>query len=157
MFTGKCPFKGGHDCDLFLDEKGTDCKKTMSSQNQLISTLTARAPLPFAKFILNLMEVEGLQPCCHSAEGVGRELKQMLSDLEHIVSNSVEQTTLGSLHFLQNKLYGRDSHLSKLMDACSGIFAPGGSKMVLVSGYSGVGKSSIVEKNEGKKGSLHIW
>eukprot|EP00957_Ditylum_brightwellii_P072162 5484810-Ditylum_brightwellii.AAC.1 len=149
MFTGKSPFKEDDDNEEFYDEKESETK-TLLSQNQLISMLTARVPLPLAKLMLNLMGIEGLAYCYISAEEVVRELNQMLANLDSILSNSADQTALGLLHFLKGKLYGQDYNLSKLMGACDRIDAPDASKMVLVSGYSGVGKSSIVEHVKGK-------
>eukprot|EP00957_Ditylum_brightwellii_P084635 6436048-Ditylum_brightwellii.AAC.1 len=112
--------------------------------------LTTRAPLPLAKSILRLMEVEQLKPYYQSAKDVDRELNEILYNLDSIMVDSDTQASFGSLHFLRGNLYGRDAHLSALVDACSGIGTPGGSKVVFVSGYSGVGKSSLVEHAKGK-------
>jgi len=148
MFTGRCPYKKDHGNGL-LPVKKENQSKTFLSQNQLISMLTARAPLPLAKLVLNLMEVEGLTSCCHSAKDVHRELNEVLHNLDSIMSNSA-QAALGSLLFPRGKLYGHDSHLLKIIDACSRIDTPGNSRITLVSGYSGVGKSSLVEKAKEK-------
>eukprot|EP00957_Ditylum_brightwellii_P041498 3142420-Ditylum_brightwellii.AAC.1 len=91
------------------------------------------------------MEVEAIFPRYQSAKDVDLELDNILDNLDSTMLNVDAHKTLGSLQFPRCKLYGRDDHLSTLMNACLEIGTSGGSKMILVSGYSGVGKSAIVE------------
>lgn len=47
---------------------------------------------------------------------------------------------------IQQKLYGRDSDITKLMNAFSSVKDTGKSEIILIAGYSGVGKSSLVKE-----------
>jgi PAS domain S-box-containing protein len=51
----------------------------------------------------------------------------------------------GQLMF-QEKLYGREAEIARLIAAFDRVLAHGGSELVLVSGYSGIGKSSVVNE-----------
>jgi Cdc6-like AAA superfamily ATPase len=45
---------------------------------------------------------------------------------------------------IPEKLYGRNAECQKLLDALDRVVASGKPELVLVSGYSGIGKSSVV-------------
>ncbi len=47
---------------------------------------------------------------------------------------------------IPQKLYGRESEVSTLLAAGERVFAGGSSEMMLVSGYSGIGKSALVQE-----------
>jgi len=51
---------------------------------------------------------------------------------------------------IREKLYGREQEVETLLAAFDRVVASGASELVLVSGYSGIGKSSVV--NELHKG-----
>eukprot|EP00957_Ditylum_brightwellii_P090920 6923371-Ditylum_brightwellii.AAC.1 len=66
--------------------------------------------------------------------------------LDHTIAKSGEQTSLGQLHSIDGKLYGRDAHLRRLMNAFNKKGSSAGSKVVFISGNSGAGKSALVER-----------
>jgi PAS domain S-box-containing protein len=47
---------------------------------------------------------------------------------------------------ISEKLYGREAEVGRLLDAFERVVAQGAAELVLVSGYSGVGKSSVVNE-----------
>eukprot|EP00957_Ditylum_brightwellii_P105792 8068196-Ditylum_brightwellii.AAC.1 len=61
------------------------------------------------------------------------------------MSSCYTQLPLGQLELTENKLYGRRSHIMKLMSVCQGIGINDQSKIILISGYSGEGKSVVVK------------
>eukprot|EP00957_Ditylum_brightwellii_P121254 9246439-Ditylum_brightwellii.AAC.1 len=107
---------------------------------------------------MGLMEAETSAHPYRSAKDVGRELNSIIVHLESIMSNSDEQTIFGRLQFPVGKLYGRDPHVSILRDACNKIGTCNASKIVIVSGCSGVGKSSLVKHAQQilKNGTTHF-
>eukprot|EP00957_Ditylum_brightwellii_P015363 1156207-Ditylum_brightwellii.AAC.1 len=157
MFTGQCPFRRNHDLDL--TPGGEKNGKALQSKNQLLYMLTSKVPLVVAKLVLDLMEAEtSTTHPCRSAKDVGRELDSITVHLESIMSNSDEQRICGRLQFPIGKLYGRDPHLSILREVCNKIGACNASKIVIVSGCSGVGKSSLVKHAQQilKNGTTHF-
>eukprot|EP00957_Ditylum_brightwellii_P206415 15348327-Ditylum_brightwellii.AAC.1 len=154
MFTGMCPLKEDF-CNDTFSEGEENQSKMLLPQNQLISFLLTRVPLDIAKLILTLMKVEGCTPHFQSATDVARQLSSMLLNIDPNAPDFDAQTCPSGLKFTPGKLYGRDFHLSKLMDACSRIGTPDRVNMVFVSGYSGVGKSAVVQhvrkRLQGKK------
>jgi predicted ATPase len=55
------------------------------------------------------------------------------------------QLDLYSQFLIPQKLYGRDQEVTFLMDAFDRV-SLGATEMILVSGYSGIGKSSLVNE-----------
>jgi len=47
---------------------------------------------------------------------------------------------------IAEKLYGREGEIATLLAAFDRVVMHGGSELVLVSGYSGIGKSSVVNE-----------
>ncbi|KAM3109728.1 trifunctional serine/threonine-protein kinase/ATP-binding protein/sensor histidine kinase [Phormidesmis sp. 146-33] len=83
-----------------------------------------------------------------SAYGIQYDLEVCLTQLQK--DNQIEHFTLGqkdvSTRFqIPQRLYGRDRELRVLMDACDRI-SSGNAEMILVKGYSGVGKSTLVRE-----------
>ncbi|MEG4572783.1 AAA family ATPase [Microcoleus sp. N3A4] len=81
-----------------------------------------------------------------SAYGLKADLEQCLSQLQQTgqISNFIPGQRDKSGQFLiPQKLYGRETQLATLMDAFDRVSA-GTAEMMLVSGYSGIGKSCLV-------------
>jgi PAS domain S-box-containing protein len=84
-----------------------------------------------------------------TAAGVERDLKSCLSQWES--QGSIEVFNLGSQDtpdclMIPERLYGRDREVAALLAAFDRIVAGGRPELVLVSGYSGIGKSAVVNE-----------
>ena len=83
-----------------------------------------------------------------SATGLKYDLEICLSNLQ--MQGTIEKFTLGqrdrgSQLLIPQKLYGRESEVQVLMDAFDRV-SNGATEMMLVSGYSGIGKTAIVNE-----------
>jgi PAS domain S-box-containing protein len=84
-----------------------------------------------------------------TASGVKHDLERCLVELYH--GNSIGAFTLGEHDIpdrllIPEKLYGRAREIDMLLASFERAFASGGPELVLVSGYSGVGKTSVVNE-----------
>lgn len=84
-----------------------------------------------------------------TAAGVASDLRRCLDEWE--TKGRIDQFTLGELDapdrlLIPEKLYGRASEIDTLLAAFDRIVAGGRPELVLVSGYSGIGKSSVVNE-----------
>ena len=84
-----------------------------------------------------------------TASGVEADLRRCLATLESV--GRIDPFPLG-MHDMSDrlvipeKLYGRDQECKALLDAFDRVVASGKPELVLVSGYSGIGKSSVVNE-----------
>ncbi|MBV8416067.1 MAG: serine/threonine-protein kinase PknK, partial [Verrucomicrobia bacterium] len=76
-----------------------------------------------------------LRRCLHDLESLGRISSFPLG--EHDVSDRLR---------IPEKLYGRDREVKRLLDSFERVVATGRLELALVAGYSGVGKSSVVNE-----------
>jgi predicted ATPase len=84
-----------------------------------------------------------------TAAGVERDLARCLSQWES--GGSIDVFTCGAQDvpdrlIIPEKLYGRDNEVGVLLTAFDRIVAGGKPELVLVSGYSGIGKSAVVNE-----------
>jgi len=84
-----------------------------------------------------------------TAVGLEQDLRRCLADWKTL--HRVDPFTLGErdipdrLH-IPEKLYGREHDIDCLLAAFDGVLADGRPELVLVSGYSGIGKSAVVNE-----------
>jgi PAS domain S-box-containing protein len=84
-----------------------------------------------------------------TAAGVESDLRRCLSEWEsqgRISDFPPGQRDIPDRLLLPEKLYGRDGEIETLLTAFDRIVAGGKPEMVLVSGYSGIGKSAVVNE-----------
>jgi PAS domain S-box-containing protein len=84
-----------------------------------------------------------------TASGVERDLRRCLSDWRaygHIEDFPPGQDDAPDRLLIPEKLYGRAREIETLLTAFDHVVAGGRPELVLVSGYSGVGKSSVVHE-----------
>jgi predicted ATPase len=84
-----------------------------------------------------------------SATGVEADLRTCLHGLEslgHISLFPLGKHDVSDRLRIPEKLYGRDRQVKRLLDAFERVVANGGLELALVAGYSGVGKSSVVNE-----------
>src|SRR5208283_4935567 len=77
------------------------------------------------------------------------DLRRCLTEWEklgRIHSFSVGTHDASDRLWIPEKLYGRDREVKVLLDAFEHVVARGTSRLTLVSGYSGIGKSSVVNE-----------
>ena len=84
-----------------------------------------------------------------TAAGVERDLRRCLADWE--VRRSIAEFPLGEQDWpnqlrIPEKLYGRAREIDTLLASFDDVVASGKPELVLVSGYSGIGKSSVVNE-----------
>jgi PAS domain S-box-containing protein len=84
-----------------------------------------------------------------TAAGVESDLRRCLSEWES--KGRINEFTLGAHDtpdrlMIPEKLYGRDPELTTLLTAFDRMVAGGRPQLVLVSGYSGIGKSAVVNE-----------
>ncbi len=108
----------------------------------------AGVPPQLSAIILKLLN-KAVEDRYQTATGLHRDLVQCLSQWE--AGESIEsfppglQDRTAELRFGE-RLYGRDADVNALQAACQRVVDSGIRELVLVSGYSGVGKSSLVNK-----------
>ncbi|MDB6086227.1 MAG: histidine kinase [Gammaproteobacteria bacterium] len=105
-------------------------------------------PAPISAIILRLLS-KTAEERYQTAAGVEADLKRCLARWEAL--GRIDTLTLGEHDtsdqlLMPEKLYGRDRELETLLAAFDQVVASGTSALVLVSGYSGVGKSSVVHE-----------
>ncbi|SDT50296.1 trifunctional serine/threonine-protein kinase/ATP-binding protein/sensor histidine kinase [Bradyrhizobium canariense] len=84
-----------------------------------------------------------------TAAGVERDLRQCLTDWEargHIDDFPLGQQDIPDRLLIPEKLYGRAREVETLLASFDRIVKNGAPELVLVTGYSGIGKSSVVNE-----------
>jgi PAS domain S-box-containing protein len=105
-------------------------------------------PAPLSAIVLKLL-AKAPEERYQTAAGVTSDLKRCLTDWE--TSRSIESFRLGTRDMadrllIPEKLYGRAREVESLLAAFDRIVKGGSLELVLVSGYSGIGKSSVVHE-----------
>ncbi|RII35687.1 GAF domain-containing protein [Clostridium chromiireducens] len=107
----------------------------------------SRIPKIISDIIMKLME-KMAENRYQSAEELKNDLKKCLNDFENngqINSFVLGKNDISNRFIVSQKLYGRELEIKKLVNTleCSDSNSP---KLITVSGYSGVGKSSLVNE-----------
>lgn len=105
-------------------------------------------PAPVSAIIMKLL-AKTPEDRYQTAGGVERDLRRCLAEWE--ACQRIEEFPLGlqdtpNRLLIPEKLYGRDREIATLRSCFDRIIKTGVSELVLVSGYSGLGKSSIVNE-----------
>jgi len=105
-------------------------------------------PVPVAQIVLKLL-AKTAENRYQTAAGVEADLRACLAAYE--TDTAITPFALGTRDasdrlLIPEKLYGREAQIDEIVAAFNGIVAGGPSGLVLISGYSGIGKSSVVNE-----------
>lgn len=140
MLTGKLPFEGE---DLL----------------QLVHSHLAKNPVPPKQIRTEIPTVISnivMKLLAKTAEDRYQTARGLQADLEKVYSLWKENAEIPDFPLAQNdysqefkvpqKLYGRGEYITTLLNEFKDVAANGRTRMVLIGGYSGVGKSSLVRE-----------
>src|SRR5262245_4662013 len=105
-------------------------------------------PTPVSQIIMKLLGKTAEQRY-QTASGVEHDLARCLSQWEtrgRIDEFAVGDHDMSDRLLIPEKLYGRESDIDALLAAFDRVARSGAPELVLVSGYSGIGKSSVVNE-----------
>jgi PAS domain S-box-containing protein len=108
----------------------------------------AGLPGPLSAIVIKLLAKTGEQRY-QTAAGVEADLRRCLAELERhgrIVPFSLGGCDVSDRLLLPEKLYGREPEIDTLIASFDRVVATSTVELVLVSGYSGIGKSSVVNE-----------
>ncbi len=105
-------------------------------------------PAPVSAIILKLL-TKTAEERYQTAAGVERDLRRCLAEWE--TQGGVDEFAIGEHDtpdrlLVPEKLYGRAGEIDTLLASFNRVVATGTPELVLVSGYSGIGKSSVVNE-----------
>jgi predicted ATPase/signal transduction histidine kinase len=105
-------------------------------------------PVPVSAIIMKLL-AKTAEERYQTAAGAESDLRRCLSEWE--TQCRIDEFPLGECDtpdrlLIPEKLYGRASEIDTLLASFDRVVASGRSELVLVSGYSGIGKSSVVNE-----------
>ena len=105
-------------------------------------------PAAVSAIVLKLLS-KSVEDRYQTAAGVENDLRYCLQEWE--AQGRIQSFTLGARDtpdrlLIPEKLYGRDREIRRLLTAFDRIVAGGRPELVLVSGYSGIGKSAVVNE-----------
>src|SRR5580693_3246085 len=105
-------------------------------------------PEPLSAIIMRLLAKDA-EDRYQTAAGLEADLRRCLSEWQ--AHGRIDPFPLGTNDFsdrllIPEKLYGREREVDALLAAFDRVVAQGAAELVLVSGYSGVGKSSVVNE-----------
>jgi serine/threonine protein kinase len=109
--------------------------------------LNPAIPLAVSDIVMKLL-AKTAEDRYQSALGLKADLEvclRMLQTSGEVASFQVGELDLFSQFSIPQKLYGREQEVGRLMDAFDRV-SSGSTEMMLVSGYSGIGKSSLVNE-----------
>ncbi|MBV8414303.1 MAG: AAA family ATPase, partial [Verrucomicrobia bacterium] len=109
---------------------------------------STRVPASVSAIIMKLL-AKTAEERYQTASGVKNDFERCLIEWEH--KNGIEEFALGERDIpdrlsIPEKLYGRAREIDALLAAFERVVARGRPELVLVSGYSGIGKSSVVNE-----------
>jgi serine/threonine protein kinase len=105
-------------------------------------------PVALSNIIMKLL-AKAAEDRYQTAAGLESDLRRCLGDWEHqghIDDFPPGQHDIPDRLLIPEKLYGRESEVNTLLAAFERVVQSGAPELVLVSGYSGVGKSSVVNE-----------
>src|SRR3954464_1031792 len=105
-------------------------------------------PAPVSAIIMKLL-AKTPEDRYQTASGAERDLRRCLAEWE--ARQRIDEFPLGlqdtpNQLLIPEKLYGRDGEIATLLSCFDRIIKTGVPELVLVSGYSGIGKSSVVDE-----------
>src|SRR5258706_7873878 len=108
----------------------------------------AGVPGPLSAIVMKLL-AKTAEERCQTPAGFKADLRRCLAEWER--HGRIEPFTLGSSDtsdrlLIPEKLYGREREIDTLIASFDRVVASGTLEFVLVSGYSGIGKSSVVNE-----------
>ncbi len=111
--------------------------------------LAETIPAPITA-IVNKLLAKSPDERYQSATGLRRDLAHCLEHLEShgsIVTFSLGQHDVAERFRIPSRVYGREKEVQTLLSAFARVTRPqGGASLVLVAGYSGIGKSSLIHE-----------
>ena len=105
-------------------------------------------PEPVSAIIMRLL-AKNAEERYQTAEGLEADLRRCLTDWQshgRIDSFPLGTDDASDRLLISEKLYGREREVDTLLAAFDRVVAQGAAELVLVSGYSGIGKSSVVNE-----------
>jgi AAA ATPase domain len=105
-------------------------------------------PVPLSYVVMRLL-AKTAEDRYQTAAGLETDLLHCLTQWEmhaRVDSFALRTCDVADRLLIPEKLYGRENELSTLKAAFSRVVASGSPELVLVSGYAGVGKSSLVNE-----------
>jgi PAS domain S-box-containing protein len=112
------------------------------------SELASAVPAPLSMMVMKLL-AKTAEERYQTAAGVEADLRKCLTAWESIGRIDPFPPGLQDASerlMIPEKLYGRGSEIATLLAAFDRVVTHGGSELILVSGYSGIGKSSVVNE-----------
>lgn len=109
---------------------------------------SARIPAPISAIIMKLL-AKAPEDRYQTAAGAENDLRNGLTQWETkkaIVAFELGQRERPERLATPERLYGRSREIEELLSAFGEVVTTGGARFVLVAGYSGVGKSSVVNE-----------
>jgi serine/threonine protein kinase len=140
MLTGSLPFTAAHS----MEWVHCHIARKPVAPSERVSTV----PAAISAIVLKLI-AKSAEQRYQSASGLEHDLRRCLSEWE--TGRRIEVFALGQFDtpdrlLIPEKLYGREREIGTLLAAFDGVIRSGAPELVLVSGYSGVGKSSVVNE-----------
>jgi PAS domain S-box-containing protein len=140
MLTGALPFKA------FDPMEWVHCH--IARQPVAPDQVAKEIPAQLSAIVMKLL-AKTAEERYQTAGGVARDLRRCLIEWEahcridpfHLGAQDVSDRLL-----LPEKLYGREREIEALLTSFDRVVANGAPELVLVSGYSGIGKSSVVHE-----------
>jgi PAS domain S-box-containing protein len=132
---------------------------TASDPMEWVHCHIARQPIPPAEWVPNIpspvsaiimkLLAKTAEARYQTAVGLERDLRRCLDEWEtqhHIDEFPLGEQDIPDRLVIPEKLYGRASEIDALLASFDRVVAGGRPELVLVSGYSGIGKSSVVNE-----------
>src|SRR3954453_17836838 len=140
MLTGALPLTAGNPMEWV---HGHIARKPVPPGERLESV-----PAPVSAIIMKLL-AKTPEDRYQTAGGVERDLRRCVAEWE--ARRRIDDFPLGlqdtpNQLLIPEKLYGRDREIGTLLSCFDRIIKTGVPELVLVSGYSGIGKSSVVDE-----------
>src|SRR6202522_881735 len=108
----------------------------------------ARVPNPLSAMVMKLL-AKSAEERYQTAVGVEADLRQALAEWEahdRITPFPLGAHDVSDRLLIPERLYGRGREIDTLLAAFDRVVASGAPELVLVSGYAGIGKSSVVNE-----------
>jgi serine/threonine protein kinase len=139
LLTGQLPFKTINAIELVHSH--------IAKQPNPPHELKPEIPQPLSEIVMKLM-AKNVEDRYQSAYGLKVDLQECYRQWQstgHITQFSLSQHDVSDKFQVTQKLYGRGEEINTLL-ACFERVSKGSSEMMLVSGYSGIGKSALVQE-----------